>query len=141
LFEPLSKVGVARYQARDWEGDTFGESLGEWKDVPVCNFVIFEGIGSSRVELSTYLCVSIWVEAPKKLCIQRGLDRDGADMLELWESCKLMEKEFFRRDQTKSRANYFVDGVTGEIITKMELKGNPLLLIRNSLNWICLPFK
>ena len=115
LFEPLSKGDAARYQARDWVGDIFGESLGEWKDVPACNFVIFEGIGSSRIELSSYYCVSIWVEAQKELCIQRGLKRDGAFMLEHWESSKIMEKEFFSKDQSKSRANYYIDGVSGKI--------------------------
>jgi len=124
LFEPLYKSEVARYQARDWVGDYFGEGLGEWKDVPVSDYIIFEGIGSCRLEFSKYLCVSIWVEAPEGLCIKRGLERDTGNigMLERWKLCKIMEKAFFQEHQTKTRANYQVDGVSGKIIKSLKIK-------------------
>jgi uridine kinase len=115
LFEPLSKEGKARFQARDWTGDFFGEGLGEWKEVPERNYIILEGIASSRKEYSAYLHISIWVEAPEDLCIKRGLERNGVELLPHWESFKRLEKEFFRKDNTKARADYIVNGITGEI--------------------------
>lgn len=115
LFEPLLNPGKVRYHARDWAGDFFGDGLGEWKDVPVRDYIIAEGIGSGRIEYSKYLNVLVWVEAPEDLCIKRGLERDSAVLLNHWETFKIKEKNFFKNDQTKTRSDYIVDGITGEI--------------------------
>ena len=107
--------GKARYRARDWVGDYFGDGLGDWKEVPKSDYVIIEGVSSSRLEFSKYFNLSIWVEAPAELCIQRGLDRDGAELIDYWKSFKTMEDYFFLKDKTKSRVDYIVDSFADTI--------------------------
>jgi Uridine kinase len=116
LFEPLIKDRKARFQARDWVGDFLGNSLGDWKDVPQSDYYIFEGIGSGRIEYSKYLDIVIWVEAPEEVCIKRGLERDGDNLIEHWKRFKLLEKDFFARDESKFRADYMVDSYENKII-------------------------
>jgi dephospho-CoA kinase len=123
LFEPLVNNEVARFQARDWIGDFFGDSLGDWKEVPKSNYYIFEGISTSRIEYSKYLDTVIWVEAPEEVCIQRGLDRDGENLIEHWKRFKLLEKDFFEKDKTKLRADYIVDSYKDIIYKKITAKG------------------
>lgn len=115
LFEPIVKNGKARFQGRDWTGDYFGDSLGDWKEVPKHAYFILEGIASSRLEYSPYLNTVIWVEAPEELCMQRGLERDGPHLLEHWRKFKKLEKHFFEKDNTKLRVDYVVNSVNNEI--------------------------
>lgn len=115
LFEPIIKDGKARYQARDWINDFFGDSLSDWKEVPESEYYIFEGISSSRLEYSKYLDIVIWIESPEELSIKRGLERDGNELLHNWKRFKLLEKDFFKKDRTKLRAEYVVDCLKEEI--------------------------
>jgi uridine kinase len=115
LFEPLIKDRKTRFQARDWVGDFFGDSLSDWKDVPKTDYYIFEGISSSRIEYSKYLDIVIWIEAPEEVCIKRGLERDGANLIEHWKRFKLLEKDFFEKDNSKFRADYIVDSYKDKI--------------------------
>jgi uridine kinase len=115
LFEPLTKLSKARFQARDWVGDFWGDRLGDWKDVPKSDYYIFEGISSSRIEYSKYLDVVIWIEAPEEVCIKRGLERDGDNLIVHWKRFKLLEQNFFDKDNSKFRADYIVDSYKDKI--------------------------
>jgi uridine kinase len=115
LFEPLLINGKARYQARDWEGNYFGDGLGVWHEVPECDFVIIEGVSTGRLELSKYFDLTIWVEAPDDICLQRGLDRDGAHLIEHWRAFKEMEDGLFLKDKIRIRADYVINTVTNAL--------------------------
>jgi uridine kinase len=59
------------------------------------------------------LVLSIWVEAPQELRLQRGLERDGEGMRQAWEKWQVMEKAFFQWDGARERAKLEVDGTKG----------------------------
>ena len=115
LFVPLKTKGKARYQARDWVNDRFGEGLCDWKDVPESDYVIAEGVGSARRAFSPYVDKVIWVDSPEAVCMQRGIERDGEELEQRWNPFKLMESAFFSEDQTEKRIDVIVDGVNGDI--------------------------
>jgi len=115
VLTPLFQGKGIRYQARDWEKDYHGSSLGPWKEQAFAPVMILEGIGSSRKALASRLSYSVWVEAPQELRLQRGLERDKAipGATETWRKFQEMEKMFFEVEQCRERAHLIVDGTKG----------------------------
>jgi hypothetical protein len=109
VLEPLSRGRDARYQARDWVGDEFGDALGPWKTAAWAPVIVVEGAGCARQAAAPYLAYAIWVQAPDDLRLARGLDRDGEDHRELWVRWMAAERDFYAADGTRGRADLRVD--------------------------------
>jgi hypothetical protein len=60
--------------------------------------------------------LSIFVDTPKELCLQRGLELDGAtgktkeELNQMWEQWFAEEDEYMQRDQPVSHADIVIDG-------------------------------
>jgi uridine kinase len=109
VLKPLAFGLPARYQRYDWNL----RQLSEWIDLPrLPSFVLIEGVGATRKEFDAYLCYRIWVDAPPRVRLQRGLVRDGEAMKGMWEHWMAAEEEHFRKDQPTGRADVIVSGVS-----------------------------
>ncbi|MEO6711957.1 MAG: uridine kinase [Mycobacteriales bacterium] len=109
VIEPLLAGRDAHYQQRDWTGDEFGDSLGEWATLPWAPLVILEGITSARRAVADRLAYAVWVEAPREVCLSRGLSRDGGETRrELWTRWQLEEDQWFAADGTRERADLVI---------------------------------
>ena len=107
---PLLDGRDAVFQARDWEGDEFGDGLGEWRTVPWAPVVVLEGVTCSRLAISDRLACRLWIEAAPADRLQRGLRRDGESHRGLWDRWMVEETAFFAEDRTRERADLVVDG-------------------------------
>lgn len=106
VLEPIAAGRPARYRRRDFvTGD-----LQQWVTVPVTSVTIIEGVSSSRREYADLLCFSVWVDTPRDERLRRGLERDGADALPLWQRWMATEDEFFAQDRPWERADAIVPG-------------------------------
>lgn len=110
VLEPLLAGNAAHWQVRDWAGDEFGTSLGEWRTQPWAPIVVIEGVTCCRAAASGFLALRIWVDAPADLRLERGIARDGESHRRLWETWMAEEDEFFRTDATRGRADLIVSG-------------------------------
>ena len=110
VLQPLLAGRPAHWQVRDWAGDEFGTSLGEWRTLEWAPVVIVEGVTSCRRAAADSLTYSIWVDAPAGLRLGRGIERDGESHRALWETWMAEEDEFFRDDGTRDRADLIVSG-------------------------------
>ena len=110
VLSPLLEGRDAHYQRRDWDGDEFGTSLGEWRTVPWHPLVVIEGVTATRRETVGRLSLAVWVEAPAELRLARGIERDSEDHRDLWVDWMRRENEFFAADRTRSRADLVVPG-------------------------------
>lgn len=110
VLEPLLAGEAAHWQVRDWAGDEFGTSLGEWRNQPWAPIVVIEGVTCCRASASGALALAIWVEAPAEIRLERGIARDGDSHRHLWETWMAEEDEFFRADGTRHRADLIVSG-------------------------------
>lgn len=115
VLRPLLAGRDAVYQARDWTGDEFGDSLGPWRMVRWAPLVVLEGVTCTRRETVGRLAYAIWVEAPRALRRSRGLDRDGHTdtYREAWDRFMRAEDEFFPADGARDRADLRVDAAPG----------------------------
>jgi uridine kinase len=116
VIEPLVDGRPARYQRYDWPT----ESLAEWCTVDPAPIVIIEGVSSTRQEWSRYLSFVIWIETPREIRLQRGIERDGNSALDDWGSWMAAEDAHYERDPTRQRADVVIDGTTGRPIRHYE---------------------
>ena len=85
-------------------------------DRSVTDIMILEGVSSSRKEFQDYISFSIFIDTPRDICIQRGIDRDsGSDkteveVREMWEKWCKEEDIYIHRDHPKEHADIVIDG-------------------------------
>ena len=80
VLAPLLLGEEARYQRYDWDADR----LGDWVSAPGHGTVVVEGVYMLRTELRRYASVSIWVETPREVRLDRGILRDGEAARSRW---------------------------------------------------------
>jgi len=106
VLEPLSRGQAARYQRSSWKAK---EDAG-LEEIAPAPFVVLEGVSASRDAFRPFLTFSIWVETPRELCLQRGLERDGEQARVQWEEWMAEEDEYFEREQPRARADLVLRG-------------------------------
>ncbi|HUC20884.1 MAG TPA: AAA family ATPase [Candidatus Polarisedimenticolaceae bacterium] len=109
VLVPLAKNREARYQRYAW--DT-GEIL-EKRSVAPSEFIMLEGVTSSREAFRPYLAFSIWVETPRTERLRRGLKRDrarGDEARPLWETWMAEEDNYVEQEHPREKADVIVDG-------------------------------
>jgi uridine kinase len=84
--------------------------LGDWREVPRSDVVLLEGVSSARRAVADRLSLSIWIDAPAAIRLDRGLDRDGPGMQPQWELWMAQEEAHYAVDRTRDRADVVVDG-------------------------------
>jgi len=105
---PLSRDEPGRFRRYDWESDT----LAEWHKVAVGGTVIIEGVFTTRVELASLYDVTVWVETPEEICLERGIERDGEEHRDLWENEWMAAyRNYVRMSDPVMRADFVVEGV------------------------------
>jgi len=106
VFEPLAEGRPARFQRYDWDR----KELGEWLTVEPGGVVLVEGVTASREAFRPYLAASIWVETPRELRLERGLERDGADAAELWSDWMAGEDQWMVAERPQAHVTAIVQG-------------------------------
>jgi uridine kinase len=106
IVEPLTRDESARHQRFDWQS----QQLAEWHEIAPGGLVVVEGVSSLRRELGRPWDLSVWVEAPRSVCLRRGLERDGQDAEPLWRQWLAAEDAYVDRDDPRGVADLIVDG-------------------------------
>ena len=106
VVTPLSEGRPARYQRYDWDTD----AMAEWHTIDPAPIVIIEGVSSGRKEWAEHLSFVIWIDTPPHVRLERGLERDGSDMLAQWQEWMAAEDEHYARDPSKDRADLVISG-------------------------------
>jgi uridine kinase len=108
VLEPIASGRPGRYQRYDWDGCT----LAEWHDVAPGGVLVLEGVSSARAAVRDRLSLAVWVDTPRAVRLARGLERDGAHTLPLWEQWMANENAHFAADRTREHVNLIVSGDT-----------------------------
>lgn len=106
VLGPLERGEPGRWQRFDWDLDAFAE----WHDLPVPDVLVVEGCGSAPTAVDGRAVLRVFVEAPPRLRLARGLERDGVAMREHWVRWQVLEEAHFGAQRTRERADVVVDG-------------------------------
>nr|WP_068603517.1 HNH endonuclease [Paenibacillus swuensis] len=104
------KAGISRpmrYQRYEWDRDAHAE----WITIPQGGIVVVEGVYSLRPELVDYYDLTVWVETPRDLRLQRGLERDGEQALPFWQDWMAEEDLYMERTHPQERVRLVLAGV------------------------------
>ena len=112
VLEPLRHNQVAHFQKFDWQAN----QLGQWEILEPCNVVILEGVSASRSEFRRYLSFSIYIHTDRELRLKRGIERDGEEILPLWQEWMAEEDEYVLRDQPQKYADLVLSGNTEDML-------------------------
>ena len=106
VIGPFARGEAARYQRYDWPTKT----LAGWHTIEPAPIAILEGVSAGRSEWAEHLSFLIWIETPREERLRRGVDRDGLEALDDWESWMASEDAHYARDPTRERADIVLDG-------------------------------
>ena len=112
VLEPLRHNQVAHFQKFDWQAN----QLGQWEILEPCYVVILEGVSASRSEFRRYLSFSIYIHTDRGLRLKRGIERDGEEILPLWQEWMAEEDEYVLRDQPQKYADLVLSGNTEDML-------------------------
>ena len=109
VIEPLLRGEPARYQRLDWNDGQLKDS----RVVEPGGVVVIEGVGALDRRLRDAYDHRVWVETPREICVRRGLERDGAHALPLWEAWAEKEQRYWDEQRPRDAADLIVDGSGG----------------------------
>ncbi|GAA4900297.1 uridine kinase [Stackebrandtia albiflava] len=107
IVEPWRTGRPAAYRVYDWHAGEFGA---EWVRLPRPDVLIVEGVSTGGRRWRNLLSHLVYVEAESRLRLERGLARDGRELLPHLLRWREDESEYFAADRTAARADLVVDG-------------------------------
>lgn len=114
VFEPIKKgMTTLNYPRSKWWENHHPEPV---VDQPVTRVMILEGVSSLRKEFRGYISLGFFVDTPKELCLQRGIERDTStgksqeELTEMWTKWFEEEDIYIKRDNPKEHADLVLDG-------------------------------
>jgi uridine kinase len=105
---PLAAGKEATFQPTQW-----GETTPDPVTVQPRRLTVLEGVTAIRSAFRPYLALRIWIETPRELCLERGVDRDGEQAREQWEHGFVAEDGYIAREQPQTYADIVFDGRSG----------------------------
>jgi len=117
VFLPIKSGAVSlSYERSSWWPKHHPDPV---KNQSVRDIMIIEGVGATRKEFRPFLGLSIFIDTPKELCLQRGIARDlksnagsEAQITSHWEQWIQEELEYFEAHDPKSVSEITIDGTT-----------------------------
>ena len=114
VFMPIANGALTlSYEPTSWWEHHHPEPVTNQSITPL---MILEGVGSSRKEFDEYLSYRIFVDTPKDICRQRGLERDAntgksrSELETMWQRWFDDEEAYIKRDNPKEKANLIING-------------------------------
>ena len=96
-----SQITVPQY---NWEQAAFGEPL----TIPTPETLILEGVGSGQSAVREFANISLWLDCPTDIALERAIARDGVELAELLVKWQVQETAHFLLEKTESAADYRV---------------------------------
>jgi len=127
VFELIKQGATSlNYPRSKWWKDHEPESV---VDQPVTQIMILEGVSALRKEFREYVDFGVYVDAPKEICLKRGLARDKGndgksdeEIVAIWDQWLKDEDEYIYRDKPKEYADIVVDGTKSSSQSVVDIK-------------------
>lgn len=101
ILEPLQNGLLPRYQKFDWSTDHYREQV----QLPATPLVILEGVGAAIPKVAEFADLSIWIDIPAAIGLERVLLRDGSGIREHMLDWIEIQDAFFARHQNRENCD------------------------------------
>ena len=105
LLEPLAAGEPGRYRRFDWYAGEYRET----HRVDPAPLLVLEGVGAGNRGWRHLATTLVWVDAPPRLRLERGVARDGEDQREHLVAWTRDEDQLFRLQDTRAHADLVLD--------------------------------
>jgi hypothetical protein len=109
ILDPLRRGVAGAYRRYDWVAGGFET---RWRQVPVSDVLILEGVSAGRAAVRAELTMLVWVWAPPELRLDRILTRDGAEIRAELLAWMGAEAAHFAEDRPAEHADLRVSGAS-----------------------------
>jgi uridine kinase len=109
VLEPLAAGGDAEFQMWDWVRNEGTHTI----PVPQRPWLIIEGVGVGLPRARELAVMTVFVDAPWDVRLQRGVDRDHMayeDVVERWSAWEAQESALHESNGTRAAADVIIDG-------------------------------
>ena len=117
VLEPFRAGQNVSYRPPAWDERGRSGSI----EVPAdASWLIIEGVGSARSELTGHLDAAVWVQSDFDIARTRGIERDGGDQAaeDFWDEWMAAELPFLAEHRPWDRADLIVNGTDRAPATK-----------------------
>jgi uridine kinase len=101
VLQPVSVGRPARWRRYDWVAGRYAE----WHEVPDCDVLVVDGVGSGARACAPYLDALLWVETTEDERYRRAMARDGVGYRPYWRQWAATERTHHARERTRERAD------------------------------------
>ncbi|MEY2798834.1 MAG: hypothetical protein RIS22_1100 [Actinomycetota bacterium] len=101
ILEPLSESKMPRYRKYNWNSGNYENEI----EVPVTGLLILEGVGAALKSMTDFADLSIWMEIPPTLGLERVLERDGTSIEEEMVMWIAKQGEFFAEHHNRENCS------------------------------------
>ncbi len=106
LLEPISREESSRFQPSQWVPGERRPTV----EIAPAEFLVLEGVTSSRQAFRPYLTYAIWIETSPEVRLRRGLERDGEEARPQWDGWMAGEDAYRERERPDLAADLVLDG-------------------------------
>jgi uridine kinase len=98
IIKPLHNSEPIHYLKYDWRAGRYGERI----TVPATPLIILEGVGCALPGVTPSAELSIWIDIPFELGLERVLKRDGTHIQKEMFTWIARQEEFFSENQNRA---------------------------------------
>jgi uridine kinase len=109
VIDPLLSGEPASYRPYDWNTRRFADDA---ITVEPSDVVLIEGVGATRKAWRDRLALRVWVDCPRDLRLQRGIERDGEELRQFWLKWMRAEDDYLAAEHPHAYADAIVNGAT-----------------------------
>jgi len=110
LIKPLKEGGIASYQRYEWSTG----SLGKWYEVSPKGLIIIEGIRALDEDYIDQYDLTIWVDCPMEVAVDRIIKRDNGEDMDSWENFyRPFELKYIKQQDPRSKADFVMKTNSG----------------------------
>ncbi len=102
----LRRGETVRFRRYDW----WLHADAEWHVLDPDGVIVVEGVYALRAELADLYHVTVWVETPREVRLERGLERDGEAARSEWTDWMADEDRYFDERRPHVLADVVVSG-------------------------------
>ena len=106
ILEGVKTKNQIQFIPFNWHENTLGSAI----EISAPEYLIIEGVGSGQSAIRDFVSLSLWIEVPLDLGLERVIKRDGPAVAQFMPAFIVAQSSHFEKEATKKSADYHLSG-------------------------------